>query len=59
MDVCESLAQEGRLAQKYVKFQKEVKDKNGKAKFKELSKLSKKQMEILLGIIQDGTWIIK
>ena len=59
MDMCESLVQEGRLAQNYVKFQKTVKDKNGKAKFEELLKLSKKQMEILLNIIKEGKWVVK
>ena len=59
MDICEALAQEGKLAQKYAGFQKEIKDKNGKARMEQLIELSKKQMDILLQIIKEGNWVTK
>ena len=59
MDICEALSQEGKLSQKYAGFQKEIKDKSGKARMEQLIELSKKQMDILLQIIKEGNWVTK
>lgn len=59
MDLSESLAQEGRLAQKYTQYKKDTKDKKGKEKLVELVELSKKKMAILHGLVKYGNWNLK
>lgn len=59
MDLCESLAQEGRLAQKYTNYKKETKDKKGKERIDKLVELSKKKMAILHELIKEGRWNLK
>ncbi len=57
MDLSESLAKEGRLAQDYVKFGKEAKNESFKKSLKELEKLSVEKMRILHKIIKEGPWL--
>ena len=57
MDLCESLAKEGRLAQDYVQFDKKARNEDFKKELKELKKLSVEKMRILHKIIKEGPWL--
>ena len=57
MDISESLAKEGRLAQDYVKFQSEATNEEFKAQLKQLERLSVDKMRILRKIIIEGPWL--
>lgn len=57
MDLGESFAKEGHLAQNYVRFSKEAKNEDFKKLLKELEKLSVEKMRILHKIIKEGPWL--
>lgn len=57
MDISESLAKEGRLAQDYVRFQGEATNEEFKAQLKQLERLSVDKMRILRKIIVEGPWL--
>ena len=56
IDLSETLAKEGRLAQDYIKFRKEAKNKEFKKSLKELEKLSVEKMKIIHKIIKNQNW---
>ncbi|MCR4329682.1 MAG: hypothetical protein NUV65_04025 [Candidatus Roizmanbacteria bacterium] len=57
MDISESLAKEGRLAQDYVKFRNEAVNIDFKNDLKRLEKLTVEKMRILHKIIKEGPWL--
>lgn len=57
MDLSESLAKEGHLAQDYVRFRKEATNEGFKKALKELEKLSVEKMRILHKVIKEGPWL--
>lgn len=56
MDFCELLAEEGRLAQEYLKIAAESNNKKAKTDLKKLAKLSTDKMKILHAIVKDAPW---
>lgn len=57
MDLSEALALEGRLAQKYVKYQEEAKNEEFKNDLVSLEKLSVEKMRILHKLIKNSPWL--
>lgn len=57
MDLSESLAKEGRLAQDYVKFHNKAKNEEFKKALKKLEKLIVEKMRNLHRIIKEGPWL--